>query len=902
MAALAVFCLGITTSAAAAQQAEYRAFWLDAWHSGFLSQAQVDLLLGAPGTTNGGRIRDVNCNVVIVQVRRRADVCYPSGVGEPYMSGLTPANFNGLAALIKAAHDTTGGKKRVEVHCWSVVFKTARGLVYSQHRDTPTGSLTEFDNYWPTRLGSITGPENGDGALDPGHPKALEYLVNAHMDLVNFQTTAGPDGTDGHIDGIHYDYIRFEGGTEGYNPTSVARFNARHGFSGEPDSNDPLFRQWRRDQVTAFVRQMYARIQATKPSVKQSGSFVTWNPSPWDSTREAFQMTRPYGDRPDGVYSDWDSWTQEGILDISVPMTYYNWASLPNDYVRWMNFEKDRKFDRHMIIGPGTYLNNLDNAILELLMTREPSPAGNYAHGFCGYSYASPYRISSSPLVYGDWAEFAPRLKAEVTPTWADIPEMPWKTAPAKGHIMGTVTIQTNGAWADHAVVTISGPVNRSMHVDGTGFFAFIDLPPGAYTITAAKADFANATATAQVAIGQVTGNMYERNLELSVANMPPEITIQPEGKTVFVGQDAAFSVSARGSEPLSYQWRFKQVPLANAASDVYTRLNAQLSDAGAYNVVITNPYGSVTSNPAMLMVNPPPVDIIIDNLDPDASFEGTWQTGSGAGQYGSDYRFALTRSGGLSNAVFRPYIGVPGKYDVFVWYRDGSNRPTNANWRIMHQDGVQSVAVDQTRDGGTWVKIGSALPFSWGTNGSVILSNDSTPEGRAAMADAVRFTRAPVLPEIVTDPQSRTNVAGTDASFSVIAVGDEPLSYQWHFKGGPIEGATGPDYTQISAVNIHQGEYSVMVTNPVGAVTSAVALLTVVYPEPPSVVSAAIEALGGTLNLQFTGGPGQFFIETSPDLVTWTNRAIINAGEAAFNYADSTDGSPRLFYRVRRD
>ena len=38
------------------------------------------------------------------------------------------------------------------------------------------------------------------------------------MDLVNFQTSAGMDGTDGHIDGIHYDYIRFEGQTEGYNP------------------------------------------------------------------------------------------------------------------------------------------------------------------------------------------------------------------------------------------------------------------------------------------------------------------------------------------------------------------------------------------------------------------------------------------------------------------------------------------------------------------------------------------------------------------------------------------------------------------------------------------------------------------------------------------------------------
>lgn len=51
--------------------------------------------------------------MVIVQVRRRADVCYPSGMGEPYMSGLTPSNFNALLAMIDAAHDTTGGKKHL---------------------------------------------------------------------------------------------------------------------------------------------------------------------------------------------------------------------------------------------------------------------------------------------------------------------------------------------------------------------------------------------------------------------------------------------------------------------------------------------------------------------------------------------------------------------------------------------------------------------------------------------------------------------------------------------------------------------------------------------------------------------------------------------------------------------
>ena len=129
--------------------AEWRAFWVDTWgNPGILNQGEVDTLLGVPGNANSlGRIREVNCNAVFIEVRRNCDACYPSSMGEPYMSGLSPANFNALQACINAAHDTTGGKKRIEVHCWIVTFRTSGGLVYSQHSDTPTGSLTTLDNY-----------------------------------------------------------------------------------------------------------------------------------------------------------------------------------------------------------------------------------------------------------------------------------------------------------------------------------------------------------------------------------------------------------------------------------------------------------------------------------------------------------------------------------------------------------------------------------------------------------------------------------------------------------------------------------------------------------------------------------------------------------------------------------
>ena len=491
--------LALCRCASTAGAAEYRAFWVDTWGAGIMSQSQVDALLGVPGTTNKGQIRDANCNAVFVEVRRNCDACYPSSMGEPYMSGLSPTNFNALQAAINAAHDTTGGKKRIEVHCWMVTFRTSGGTVYQQHTNTPTGSLTSFDNYWPSR--DATGAEVSDEAFDPGHPLVLQYTVGVAMDLVN----------NFDIDGVHYDYVRFTANDQGYNPASIARYNARYGLSGQPSASNEQFKQWRRDQVSAVVRQVYARIQKSKPWVKQSGAFVTWNPSPTTSTRAGFQATRPYYD----VYSDWDSWMQEGIVDLAVPMTYYNWASLPTDYTKWMNFEKDRHGNRQMIIGPGIYLNSLTNAISELLMTRDASPAGNHAQGFSGYSYRVPY-------LNGTWAGFSPSLVSKVTPTWDDIPDMPWKTAPTNGHMMGTVTLASSGAWADGATVSISGPVNRSMLADGTGFYAFIDLPPGGYSVTVSNKGYVTASATVNVAIGAVTGNMYEQNFALALPPPPP--------------------------------------------------------------------------------------------------------------------------------------------------------------------------------------------------------------------------------------------------------------------------------------------------------------------------------------------------------------------------------------------
>ena len=80
-------------------------------------------------------------------------------------------------------------------------------------------------------------------------------------------------------------------------------------------------------------------------------------------------------------------------------------------------------------------------------------------------------------------------------------------------------------------------------------------------------------------------------------------------------------------------------------------------------------------------------------------------------------------------------------------------------------------------------------------------------------------------------NPRSLTVTQSQGAAFSVTAVGTTPLSCQWLFNSAPISGATATNYTVISAQSTNAGSYSVVVTNSLGSVTSAVATLTVIVP-----------------------------------------------------------------------
>jgi hypothetical protein len=123
--------------------------------------------------------------------------------------------------------------------------------------------------------------------------------------------------------------------------------------------------------------------------------------------------------------------------------------------------------------------------------------------------------------------------------------------------------------------------------------------------------------------VSNSAGKDTSKNAVVNVNLVAPVITQQPANDTVYAGSTAQFRVRASFSR-LTYQWQKNGVPLTdtNAVKSNYPTPPTTPADSGAaYTCVVTNPAGSVTSNPALLIVYtlPVPPQIVVEPADVSA-------------------------------------------------------------------------------------------------------------------------------------------------------------------------------------------------------------------------------------------------------------------------------------------
>jgi hypothetical protein len=115
---------------------------------------------------------------------------------------------------------------------------------------------------------------------------------------------------------------------------------------------------------------------------------------------------------------------------------------------------------------------------------------------------------------------------------------------------------------------------------------------------------------------------------------MSPIVVNQPVSQTNFAGQSVTFSVGVLAGGPVGYQWRHGGSPIAGATANYYTIPSAWFSDAGNYDVVVTNPAGTNNSQSATLTVlyGPPLFANLTNDLVLHLTFDGDYSDSSGRG------------------------------------------------------------------------------------------------------------------------------------------------------------------------------------------------------------------------------------------------------------------------------
>lgn len=141
-----------------------------------------------------------------------------------------------------------------------------------------------------------------------------------------------------------------------------------------------------------------------------------------------------------------------------------------------------------------------------------------------------------------------------------------------------------------------------------------------------------------------------------------PLIIQQPTSLVVTQGQTATFTVTAYGTAPLSYQWRKEGSPILGATNNFLTLTNVSLSNAGNYDVVVTNLYGSATSFNVALTVVP------LSGLIAYYPFNGNANDASGNGNHATPAGNYQYLTNGLSGGAIR-IIG-----DFSQFYAGGGN------------------------------------------------------------------------------------------------------------------------------------------------------------------------------------------------------------------------------------
>jgi hypothetical protein len=177
-----------------------------------------------------------------------------------------------------------------------------------------------------------------------------------------------------------------------------------------------------------------------------------------------------------------------------------------------------------------------------------------------------------------------------------------------------------------------------------------------------------------------------------------------------------------------------------------------------------------------------------------------------------------------------------------------------------------------------------AVIPDNDGDAFGVIISNSA---GATASSNArLSVTASAIAPAITSEPSDASMTVGQTATFSVVASGTAPLSYQWQKNGTAIAGATSASYSTTAATTADNGaSFAVVVSNSVGSATSRSAKLTVAAPGGPVAPSITVQPADQSIRAGQTATYSVTAAGTAPLSYQWQKNGTAIAGATSASY-----------------
>lgn len=275
-------------------------------------------------------------NHLFIQVRGRGDAYYESRL-VPRTHLLEKSTFDPLAYILKKAHQYD-----LKIHAWLNVYylwsspweptqKDHLLLNHPKWLDTQTPDYVDVSSTIQSM--KKNGKSNGEGFyLAPTHPEVDAHLQNVITELLQ----------NYHLDGIHFDYIRYHDLNYGMNPVGLKfylDFNSSvPGLPALEVQEKPTFAEFKRSAITRFISKASTRIKAYQPNCIISAAVKP----------NLYQARNTFG-------QEWDVWLAGGYIDWAVPMNYSMDMSTFDKNIQIMKQNLPEKFLNRIVMGIATY-------------------------------------------------------------------------------------------------------------------------------------------------------------------------------------------------------------------------------------------------------------------------------------------------------------------------------------------------------------------------------------------------------------------------------------------------------------------------------------------------------------------------------------------------------------------